>query len=373
MSDLRRTPLYHEHLKSAGKMVPFAGWEMPVQYPAGLVKEHECVRENVGLFDVSHMGEIEVKGGGAIAYLDYVTCNSVASMKDGQAQYSALPNPAGGVIDDIIVYRFSAEHFLLCVNAANADIDFAWLKEHERSDAEVTNVSDQYAQIAVQGPKAFQLLERVFGRAIGIEVKPFWFVQDVWRESPVIIARTGYTGEDGVEIFVSPEKAGELWEVLLQKGEDLGVLPCGLGARDSLRLEVCYPLHGHELSPEISAIESGLAWIVKPEKKGDFIGRSVLEREKSEGAQRALAGFYLEEPGIAREGTEVHSLDGRSIGTVTSGTRTPTVGKREGKALGLMLIERKYAELDTQLYAIVRGKNIALRVVKTPFYKKKAA
>ena len=370
MSDLKRTPLYESHLACGGKIVPFAGWEMPVQYPAGLVQEHECVRENVGLFDVSHMGEIEVQGSGAISYLDYVTCNAVKNIKDGQAQYSALTNPEGGVIDDIIIYRFSAEHFLLCVNAANADIDFAWLKEHEREDATVTNVSDQYAQIAVQGPKSFTLLERVFQKNFGSELKPFWFMKDMWQESPVIIARTGYTGEDGVEVFVAPEMAAELWDTLLAEGEDLGVLPCGLGARDSLRLEVCYPLHGHELSPQVSAIESGLGWIVKPEKKGDFIGRAVLEREKSEGAKRTLAGFFVEEKGIVREGTEILTASGESAGVVTSGTRTPTVGKREGKALGLMLIAGGNADVGSELRAVVRGKELPIRVAQTPFYRK---
>ncbi|MCI5065755.1 glycine cleavage system aminomethyltransferase GcvT [bacterium] len=365
---LRRTPLFEAHVALGGKMVPFAGWEMPVQYTAGVVEEHVCVRERVGLFDVSHMGEIEVRGARTEAFLDRVTCNAVTQLSDGQAQYTALPNEQGGVIDDIIIYRHSGEHFLLCVNASNAERDFEWLKEQEEDGAEVTNVSDRYAQIAVQGPQAFALLHELFQEDLSASIEPFHFASRVFEEHEVLIARTGYTGEQGVEIFVAPSDAVALWNALLQRGEAFGVLPCGLGARDSLRLEVCYPLHGHELSPEVSAIESGLGWIVKPAKKGDFIGRSVLEAQKKEGALRKLVGFFVEDRGIVREETPLF-VDGKEVGVVTSGTKTPTVGKLTGKALGLALVQREHGEMGQMLTAQVRGKELACRIEKTPFYR----
>ncbi|MCB0328747.1 MAG: glycine cleavage system aminomethyltransferase GcvT [Bdellovibrionales bacterium] len=372
---LRRTPLYQNHLDCGGKMVPFAGWEMPVQYPAGVVEEHLCVRSRVGIFDVSHMGEIEVRGPGAEAYLDYITCNAVSTMKDGQAQYSALPNSDGGIVDDIIIYRYNPEHYLLCVNASNAEIDFQWLQDQQQGSdtfhsVSLKNLSDEYAQIAVQGPKAFSLLQRIFGQDFQATLKPFWFAPAIFDGEEVLVARTGYTGEDGVEVFVSPKKASALWTALLSEGEVDGILPCGLGARDSLRLEVCYPLHGHELSPKISAIESGLGWIVKPNKKGDFIGRSILEKQKAEGSPRKLVGFFVEDKGIVREETKVFSPEGIEVGFVTSGTKTPSVGKESGKALGLALVKRDVAEIGQELFGEVRGRKLKLQVVETPFYKR---
>ncbi len=361
---MKRTPLYQEHLRLNGKMVEFAGWEMPVQY-SGVVAEHVAVRERVGLFDVSHMGEIWVTGADAEKALEQLTCNRVSALYDGKAQYSALLNDQGGVIDDIIVYRFSSDRYLLCVNASNADRDFEWLVSRNTTEAVITNVSAEYGQIAVQGPKAIELLAPLVMSCDLTQVKSFHFVEAELLNTKVIIARTGYTGEDGVEIFVKAEKVADLWRLLLEHGESYGVIPCGLGARDSLRLEAALPLHGHELAPDVSALESGLGWIVKFDK-GDFIGRDALIKERDAGLKRKLVGFFLAEAGIARQGDLVAAENGAQIGVVTSGTKTPTVQK----SLGLALVDSRYTGADTKISCVVRGRAIAAHVVSLPFYRR---
>jgi aminomethyltransferase len=346
-------------------MVEFAGWEMPVQY-AGVVTEHHNVRERVGLFDVSHMGEIWVTGPNAERALEHLTCNRVSALYDGKAQYSALLNDQGGVIDDIIVYRFSAERFLLCVNASNADKDFEWLCSRNQTDATIVNMSSEFGQIAVQGPRALELLAPLVRGPDLLALKSFECVETEILNTKVIIARTGYTGEDGVEIFVKAERTVDLWRLLLEHGEPYGVMPCGLGARDSLRLEAALPLHGHELSPEISALESGLGWIVKFDK-GEFIGRTALAAQKEEGVSRKLVGFFLTEAGIARQGdTLVDPVTNAQVGVVTSGTKTPTVQQ----ALGMALVATPQAAIDTKLTCVVRGRSISATVVRLPFYKR---
>jgi aminomethyltransferase len=362
---MRRTPLYEEHVRLGGKMVEFAGWEMPVQY-AGVVAEHHNVREKVGLFDVSHMGEIWVTGPNAEKALEYLTCNRVSALYDGKAQYSALLNDEGGVIDDIIVYRFSSERFLLCVNASNAERDFEWMRSRNQTDAAIVNVSAEFGQIAVQGPRALELLAPLVRGADLLALKSFECVETEILNTRVIIARTGYTGEDGVEIFVKAERTVDLWRLLLEHGEPYGVMPCGLGARDSLRLEAALPLHGHELSPDISALESGLGWIVKFDK-GDFIGRSALLAQKEKGVARKLVGFFLTEAGIARQGDLLFDpASNAQVGVVTSGTKTPTVQQ----ALGIGLVSMQHAALETKLACVVRGRSIAATVVRLPFYKR---
>lgn len=362
---MKRTPLYDEHLRLNGKMVEFAGWEMPVQY-SGVVAEHVAVRERVGLFDVSHMGEIWVTGPDAERALEQLTCNRVAALYDGKAQYSALLNDQGGVIDDIIVYRFSADRYLLCVNASNADRDYEWLVSRNTTDAVITNASAEYGQIAVQGPRAIELLAPLVKSSDLTQLKTFHFVGAELLNTRVIIARTGYTGEDGVEIFVKSERVADLWRLLLEHGEPYGVIPCGLGARDSLRLEAALPLHGHELAPDISALESGLGWIIKFDK-GDFIGRDALLKEREAGSKRKLVGFFLSDAGIARQGDLVAAVDGAAqIGVVTSGTKTPTVQK----ALGMALIDSQYAAVDTKISCVVRGRSIGAVVVALPFYRR---
>ena len=362
---MKRTPLYDEHVRLGGKMVEFAGWEMPVQY-SGVIAEHCNVRERVGLFDVSHMGEIWVTGPEAQSALEYLTCNKVAALVDGKAQYSALLNEKGGVIDDIIVYRFSPERFLLCVNASNADADYEWMKAKNPTSAVITNASAEYGQIAVQGPRAIELVAPLVKDADLLSVKPFHFLEADLLGTRVIIARTGYTGEDGVEIFIKHDRTLDLWRLLLEHGQSYGVLPCGLGARDSLRLEAAYPLHGHELAPDISALESGLGWIIKFDK-GDFIGRDVLLAEKERGIARKLVGFFLDDAGIARQGDSLVVAGSSDIvGVVTSGTKTPTVQR----ALGMALVATQHTAVDTQIAVVVRGREIKGHVVSLPFYKR---
>jgi len=361
---MKRTPLFDEHVRLGGKMVEFAGWEMPVQY-AGVIAEHANVRERVGLFDVSHMGEIWVSGPQAEAALEFLTCNRVSGLYDGKAQYSAILNDEGGVIDDIIIYRFNKELFLLCVNASNADKDFEWLVKHNPTDAKFVNASAEYGQIAVQGPRAIELVTPLVKGADLSTLKYFHFVECEILNSPVIVARTGYTGEDGVEIFVKSDKTADVWRLLLEHGAGYGVLPCGLGARDSLRLEAALPLHGHELAEDITALESGLGWIVKFDK-GDFVGKEALLKQKEAGVPKKLIGFHLDGAGIARQGDTVATADGKEVGVVASGTKTPTINK----ALGMAFVETPHTALDTKLSFVVRGRAIDGHVVQLPFYKR---
>ena len=365
MSELKRTPLFEEHQRLGGKIVGFAGWELPVQY-SGVIAEHNAVRSAAGLFDVSHMGEIFVRGPQAEAAINALTCNDVSKLVDGKAHYSAIINERGGVVDDIIVYRYNPQLYLICVNASNSDRDFEWFSKHNRLDAQFENKSAEFGQIALQGPRAQEILSLLEPKVKNLEY--FHFFESEVAGVPAIIARTGYTGEDGFELFVPAALTAQLWRKLLEVGAPLGLIPCGLGARDSLRLEACYPLHGHELSEDISAIESGIGWVVKLDK-GDFIGRAVLEQQRANGAARALIGFIVEDPGIVRENEKLFSLDGAEIGFSTSGTKTPTVGK----ALGMALVKKPYSEVGKEFLAEVRGRRLKCRVVKRPFYAKPSA
>lgn len=366
---LKRTPLYEIHQQLGGKIVPFAGWELPVQY-SGLINEHHAVRQKAGLFDVSHMGEVFVTGPEAEQALQYLTCNDVAKLTDGKAQYSAIINPKGGVVDDIIIYRYSREKYLVCVNASNADKDFAWFTKHNKHNkhkATFVNRSSEFGQIAIQGPLAIKIACALAPKA-GLDAVPYFGFKEIEiLGCTIIAAHTGYTGEDGFEFFVPTAKTADLWQALLETGAKDGLIPCGLGARDTLRLEACYPLHGHELGDEISAIESGLGWIVKP-KKGDFIGRDVLVKHIEQGAPRSLVGFYVTDPGIVRENEKMFSADGKEIGRSTSGTKTPTVNR----ALGMALVQTAFSKPGTKILAEVRGRKIACEVTKMPFYKRGA-
>lgn len=362
--NLKRTPLFECHRELGGKLVPFAGWELPVQY-SGVIQEHQAVRQKAGIFDVSHMGEVFVVGAEAEKAIDAMTCNNVASLTDGKAQYSAIINPRGGVVDDIIVYRYSPRRYLICVNASNADKDFAWFCEHNKFDCEFRNKSAEFGQIALQGPLASKILSSVAGLS-DIASLPYFHFQD--RKAfgcDVIVARTGYTGEDGFEIFVPTSETPKAWRELLAAGTPHGMIPAGLGARDSLRLEACLPLHGHELSDDLTAYESGLGWIVKL-TKGEFIGRDTLAKEKEAGSARGLVGFYVDDPGIARHGDKIFDANGLEIGWVTSGTKTPTVNK----ALGMAVVAAAYTKENSSLFIEVRGKRLAAHVVKRPFYKR---
>jgi aminomethyltransferase len=361
---MNRTPLFALHRDAGARLVDFAGWEMPVQY-AGILAEHRAVREQAGLFDVSHMGQIEVRGSGALAELQSVTGNDVGRLSDGQAQYSLLILDDGGIVDDIIVYRLADERYLLCVNASNREADMVFLREQIR-DAEVIDRSDEFALLALQGPVATRLLNGMTEADL-TSVSPFSFVESTIGASDCLLARTGYTGEDGWEIYCSPDAAGSIWQAILDSGRNLGVVPAGLGARDTLRLEAALPLYGHELSRDTSPLEARLGWVVRLDK-GDFLGRAALLRQKHEGPRRKLVGLVVQHGGVPRQGYRI--LDGESaVGEVTSGTRSPTLGK--GIALGY--VEPHLDKRGTSLAVEVRGRPLGAEVVKLPFYRRAKA
>lgn len=361
---MKTTPLYDMHKALGGKIVTFAGWELPVQY-SGVIPEHTATRTKAGLFDVSHMGEIFVTGPEAEQAIQYLTSNNIATLTDGKAQYGAILNPKGGVVDDIIVYRYSKERYLICVNASNADKDFAWFTKHNKHNATFENKSASYGQIALQGPMAKKIVEAIPDMKVLGDLAYFHFKDISVAGVPVIAARTGYTGEDGFEFFIPWNDTVSIWKLLMEAGEQYGVTPCGLGARDSLRLEACYPLHGHELGDEISALESGLGWVIKFDK-GEFIGKEALLKEKEQGAKRSLTAFYVTDPGIVRENEKVLDASGKEIGITTSGTKTPTVNR----ALGLALIDRNYSKAGSSFFVEVRGRKLACEATTKPFYKK---
>ena len=370
----KKTPLYENHRAAGAKFTEFGGWLMPVTY-SGLVDEHHSVRNGAGLFDVSHMGEITVRGPEAFAFLQYVTSNDVSQLRVGTAQYSLLLNPNGGVVDDIIVYKFADDDYFLCVNASNTPKDFAWLTEHNTFNCKVTDESANYSQVALQGPRARDILAKLLkvSRELVAEsaFPAFTFqrtniVLPKMGTTAVIVACTGYTGEDGFEIFAPAAAGPELWEQLLSLGADVPLKPAGLGARDTLRLEVCYPLHGHELSDTVSALSSAVGWVIKF-NKGEFVGKEPLLREKAAGVKRRLVGLEVLDRGIIREGAKLFTADGsREIGWVTSGTKPPTVDR----AVALGFVPDTLAELGTELKAEVRGKLLAVKVIAKPFYKR---
>ena len=359
--DLKRTPLYSVHVAAGAKLVPFAGWQMPIEY-AGLISEHNAVRNSAGLFDVSHMGEIEIKGKGAVALVQKVTTNNAAKLAINQAQYSALVYPEGTFVDDLLVYRIAPDHFLLCVNASNSDKDYEYIRSHSIPDAQVMNTSPEYAQIALQGPKAVGIVQRITAFPLNT-IKYYWFHELDLDGEKVIAARTGYTGEDGFEIFCKPEAAVRLWNRIREVGGDAVTL-AGLGCRDTLRLEAKMVLYGNDIDQTTTVLEADLEWIVKWDK-GDFIGRSPLWQQKEEGLDRKLVGFEVVDRGIARHGHECW-IDGNKCGVVTSGTFAPFLKK----AIGLAYLPAENAVIDQEFEVDVRGKRIRAKVVPTPFYKR---
>jgi aminomethyltransferase len=357
--NLKRTPLYECHVEAGARIVDFAGWEMPVQY-AGVIEEHRAVRTAAGLFDVSHMGEVRVRGAGAEALLQRLTPNDVAKLTPGRAHYSGLLTERGTYVDDILVYRLAPEDFLVVVNASNADRDFEWIASRaEGADAEVVNQSDQYALLALQGPRALEILAPLATPDVS-GLKYYGFAEGRVDGAPAIISRTGYTGEDGFELYVSPEDAPAIWRRLVAGG----AAPAGLGARDTLRLEAAMALYGHEIDETTTPWEAGLAWVVKMEK-GDFLGRDALAAQKAQGIPRKLAGFEVQGRGIARQGHGVVS-DGGPVGAVTSGTWSPTFEK----ALGLAYVPPALVAPGAPLALDVRGKSLPAVVVETPFYRR---
>jgi aminomethyltransferase len=359
---LRRTPLYESHRAAGARLVEFAGWEMPVQY-AGVIEEHRAVRGAAGLFDVSHMGEVRVRGGEAEAYLQRLTPNDVAKLAPGRAHYSGLLTERGTYVDDLLIYRLGADDFLVVVNASNADRDFQWMVDHVAgADVELTNVSDDYALLALQGPRALEILTPLASIPSGDPgaLKYYGFAQGEVAGVPGLISRTGYTGEDGFELYLDPAGAPAVWRRLL----DAGAVPAGLGARDTLRLEAAMALYGHEIDETTTPFEAGLDWVVKL-GKGDFLGRDALAAQKERGLTRRLVGFEVAGRGIARQGHEVKA-DGAAVGSVTSGTWSPTFEK----ALGLAYVPAALAEPGTPLALDVRGRALDAAVVPTPFYRR---
>jgi aminomethyltransferase len=340
-------------------MVPFGGWEMPVQY-TGIIEEHRTVRGRVGLFDVSHMGEFDVDGGGALEAVQRLTTNDAAALEVGQLQYSLLCDPAGGIVDDATVYRLGAEHFMITVNASNIDTDWAWVTEHVPG-ARWRNVSAATGLIAVQGPRA----EALVGRLADCDVAAigyFRFAHGGVAGVRTLISRSGYTGEDGFELYVPWEETPRLWTALLQAGAPDGVAPIGLGARDTLRLEMRYTLYGNDIDRTTNPLEAGLGWAVKP-AKGEFIGRDAIERVRAEGPRRRLVGIEMADRSIARHGYPVVK-DGRALGVVTSGSYGPSVDR----SIALVYVETAHAAIGTELGVEIRGQARPARVVRTPFY-----
>lgn len=368
-SETQHTPLYESHLEAGARMVDFAGWEMPVQY-SGVMEEHRAVRTAAGLFDVSHMGEISVRGTGAEAFLQKLTPNDVSKLTPGRAHYSGLLNENAGYLDDLLIYRLDPDDFLVVVNAANTDKDFDWILRHaadvgDDGDLEVENVSSQWALLALQGPKALEILEPLVPEDLELdEVRYYGFVHGTVDGVSALLSRTGYTGEDGFELYLPPHAAPRVWSRLLEEGKDLGLVPAGLGARDTLRLEAGMALYGHELNEKTTPYEAGLGWVVKLDS-GDFVGRDVLAKQKEAGVDRKLVGFEVEGRGIAREGHGVR-VDGEAVGEVTSGTYSPTFEK----ALGMAYVATEAAEPGTEISLHVRGRDIDGRVASLPFYRR---
>jgi aminomethyltransferase len=361
---LRTTPLNAVHRELGAKMVPFGGWDMPMEY-SGLIAEHMAVRTAAGLFDVSHMGEFEVTGPGALEFLQRVTSNDVAKLVDGQAQYTALPTPQGTPVDDVILSRKGADRYLLVVNAGNIEKDFRWLQDQGPKECELRNRSDEFGLLALQGPRSPDILQPLTPLDLG---RLGYYRHDEatvggWSAT---VSRTGYTGEDGFEILVDARETEALWRALLDAGRDKGLMPAGLGARDTLRLEARMCLYGNDMDESTTLVEAGLGWIVSlDEAKGDFIGREVLAKQKKNGTQRKLVGFEMVGRGIARHGYPVF-VKGHEAGAVTSGTYAPFLQKN----IGLSYLPAEHTAVETEFDVEIRGRRVPAKVVPTPFYKR---
>jgi aminomethyltransferase len=367
-AELRETALRSRHVDLGARLIPFAGWLMPVQY-SGIVDEHRTVRSAAGLFDLGHMGQVRVTGSDALPYLQLITTNDVSTLEPGDAQYSLLPNEQGGVIDDIIVYRLPDEPgYLVVVNAANHAKDVAWMQQQRSGrpelEVEVDDVSQSLGMIAIQGPRAPEIVAGLTEMDLST-LEPFHSARTTVAGIPVLVARTGYTGEDGFEFYVPQAQTVALWDALITAGTPLGLKPIGLGARDTLRLEARMPLYGNELGDDISPIEAGLGWAVKL-AKGPFVGREAIAAVKESGPSRRTVGFQLlERAGSARHGYPV-KLDGRDVGVVTSGAHSPTLGSE----IGLALVDADAAGVGKPLEVVIRGRPVRAEQVKLPFYRR---
>ncbi len=361
-SELKRTPLNEIHRAAGARMVDFGGWDMPVQY-SGILDEHRAVRERVGLFDVSHMGEIEIRGPEALALVNFVSTNNAAKLQPGQVHYSGLLYEHGGFVDDILVHKISDDHFFLCINASNQDKDYEHIVVHNRWNCTVENAGPRYAQIAIQGPRALETLQKLTPVDLSA-IRYYWFTDGEACSTPARIARTGYTGEDGFEIYVAPEQAAGCWRQIMDAGAEFGIVPCGLGARNTLRMEAGMALYGHEIDASILPYEAGLGWIIKLDK-GEFLGRGPLERLKSEGVKRKLIGFEMRGRGIGRDGYEIR-VDGAVAGWVTSGGPAPALGKN----IGMAYLPTALAVPGTTIEVVIRGQGVEAVTIPIPFYKR---
>jgi len=360
---LRKTPLYEKHVFLGARMIEFAGWIMPLQY-TGILQEHEAVRQQAGLFDVSHMGEVMIRGKGAAEFNQNLITNDITGKREYRVLYSPMCYPDGGTVDDLLVYKFDAERYLLVVNAANIQKDVEWIVAHKPDDVEVEDLSEGYAQLALQGPKSQEILQKIVDISLD-SVKFFRFADGVNVAGvPALLSRTGYTGEDGFEIYVQADSALKVWEAIMEAGAEFHVMPAGLGARDTLRLEAALALYGHELSPDISPLEAGLDRFVKLDK-ADFIGREALIKQKEGGISRKLVGLEMIDKGVPRQGYEVQ-VEGKNAGYITSGSFSPTLKKN----IALALIEVSHAVPGSRVDVVVRNKALKAEVVKIPFYEK---
>jgi aminomethyltransferase len=365
MTELKRTPLFEVYKEYGGKTIDFGGWELPVQF-SSIKEEHEAVRTKAGLFDVSHMGEIEVKGPESLAYLQKMMTNDVSKLKNGGAQYTAMCYENGGTVDDLLVYKLEDDHYLLVVNASNIEKDYEWLKDHLDGEVEIDNLSEGMAQLALQGPAAETVLQKLSSEHELSNIGFFKFNQEVdLNGKKAIVSRTGYTGEDGFEIYCKSEDVISIWNDILETGKNDGVIPCGLGARDTLRFEANLALYGQELSPHISPLEAGIGFAVKLNKEEDFIGKSALKGQKENGIPRKLVGIEMIDRGIPRHGYPVYKGDAK-IGEVTTGTQSPTLKKN----IGLALIDARETEIGNEVEVEIRGKRLKAAVSATPFYKR---
>jgi aminomethyltransferase len=361
---MKKTPLYEQHINLGGKIIDFGGWALAVQYQ-GIVKEHLAVRSAAGLFDVSHMGEIFVEGEGARAFVQNIITNDISTIEDYGVIYSPMCYPSGGIVDDLLVYKYSDTKFLLVVNASNTDKDFEWLIQNKTHQVQITNVSGDYAQFALQGPSSQVVLQKLTDYPLQT-IKFFHFAPSVNIAGfGALVSRTGYTGEDGFEIYLPSEFAPDMWQAILSAGEQDGLVPVGLGARDTLRFEVALPLYGNELSADISPLEARLSFFVKLDSH-DFIGKAALLAQKQNGVERKLIGFEFIERGIARGHEDIES-DGKKIGFVTSGSFSPSLNK----SLGLGLISSAFAQSGSEIDIVIRDKRVKAKIVDLPFYKKR--
>jgi aminomethyltransferase len=359
---LKRTPLYEEHRRLNGKLVPFAGFQMPVQYPSGILAEHQAVRESAGLFDVSHMGELEIRSGDALGFVQYVTTNDASRLDIGQAQYSAFCGDDGAVLDDCIVYRFD-DRYMIVVNASNVDRDRDWISAHAgRFDTQVIDRSDDTGLIALQGPRSQDVLAGITAADLD-GIRYYHFAEGTVADVPAVISRTGYTGEDGFELYLPADRTTHVWQQLLEAGDRFGILPAGLGARDSLRLEMGYALYGNDIDERRTPLEAGLGWVTKLDK-GDFIGRDAIARQKESGVRERLVGFICRERGFPRHGYTVQ-IDGEPVGEVTSGIVSPMLQQ----GIGMAYVPAESSRPGTLIDIMVRDKAIPAEIVRPPFYR----